>query len=304
VEADALDELDVIIARKDKDDEAEENIHFLISALRNVPQVNSIEIDSQNPFRNTILRKVWDEYSLEAYRPQFYPQNRFLKVLHAARMAGLNVHHFSHGQLSLSFFEASGLENGFTLHEDMRGLKSLELVISDHHDVFSTDQRALIRLRELLSAIPALENLSVYFEMSESVSLNFLPATPTGMLRYLTLSSISVDPVRLLALLDGHASTLSRLRLGNVEIPQGQGSWRNFLEDLRTSFGNKLEKFQICGMMRSTDGDGEQWVLWPRYDKDWNVLEKERSPRTRELEDFVLRGGPWPMVASDTFPFP
>lgn len=28
-----------------------------------------------------------------------------------------------------------------------------------------------------------------------------------------------------------------------------------------------------------------------------------KSPRTKEIEDFVLRGGPWPMVAADSFPF-
>lgn len=305
-ETDALEELDTIIERKDKDDKTERNNSFLVSALRVVPQVNSIEIESQSPFLHPILRKVWEEYSLEAYRPQPYRENQFLRVLHAARMAGLTTQHFGHDQLLSSYFADGALEreDGFTLHDDISSLKSLELTVSDHQGLFSTDGRAVIQLRELIFATPRLENLSLNFEILESISLDFLPTTPTGALRSLSLSSITVDPVKLLAFLEGHASTLKRLRLRFVNIPPGQGSWRNFLDDLKNSFGHKLEKFQMSGMVRSVDGDGEQWLLWPRYDLDWNVLEKERNPRTRELEDFVLREGSWPMVSTDTFPFP
>jgi hypothetical protein len=303
-EADALEELDVIIARRDNDDEKERHKFFLISALRVVPQVNSIEIESRSPFRNLILRKVWEEYALEAYRPHASRENQLLKVLCAAKTAGLNLDHFSHDQLLSSCFEDGDLGSGLTLHEDLSSLKSLELVISDHQGVFSTGGRAAIQLRELISAIPALENLSVNFEILGPIPPDFLPANPIGTLRSLTLSSIAVDPINFLALLEHHASTLKKLRLTSANIAQGLGSWQGFLDELRKLFGNQLEKFQICGMVRSVDGNGEQWLLWPRYDKDWNVLENERSPRTRELEDYVVRGGPWPMIATDSFPFP
>ncbi|KAG0652173.1 hypothetical protein D0Z07_1322, partial [Hyphodiscus hymeniophilus] len=297
-EADALEELDKFTTRKDRDDQIEDTIDFLISALKSVPQVNSIEIKSRNLFENGLLRKVWEEYSLEAYRLQ---QHQTWKVLSAARTAGLNVHHFSHDQLISSCFEDRGsLRSEPMGRQDITSLKSLKLVISDHQGILSSaDGAALIRLRGLLSAIKSLETLSITFEVLGSISLDFLPVSTTSALRSLTLSSFSLDPTKLLAFLEGHASTLRNLRLGWVDIPQGQGKWRDFLDDVRTLLGNTLAKFQVSGMLRSVDGDGEQWLLWPQYDAEWSVLEKQNSPRTKELEVFVLRDGPWPMVASD-----
>ena len=304
-EVDALDELDMIIERKDEDDLVEGDESFLISALKVVPQVKSINIESQNPFSHSILRKVWQEYSLEAFRPQPRRESQFLKVLHAVRISGLITQHFSHDQLMSTCFADGALEreHGFTLHDDISTLKSLKLDISDHQGLFSRDGRAVIQLRELLSASPVLENLSVNFATLDSISLEFLPTTSAGTLQSLSLFSITIDPGKLLAFLEGHASTLKRLQLKFVNIPQGLGSWRGFLEDLRETFGHTLEKFQLSGMVRSVDGDGEQWLLWPRYDQDWILLENERTPKTEELENFVLKGGPWPMVADDTFPF-
>jgi hypothetical protein len=302
-EAEALEELDMMIARRDKDDMDEKDESLLVSALRVVPQVHSIEIRSRNPFRNLILRKVWEEYALEAY-PQWHQYYQLRRVLSAAKRAGLQIHHFSHDQLKSSCFENDDMTRESTLYEDINTLKSLDLVVSDHPGVFSSDERAAMRLHQLLRAIPALEHLSIKFEILGAVPLDYLPATATAGLRSLTLSSVPVDPVRFLALLGSMVSTLKRLSLRSFDIPQDRGSWRDLLGNLRDLIGDKLEKFQLFGMITSVDGDWEQWILSPRYDEDWNVLPEERSPRGKEIEDFVLRRGPWPMVASDSFSFP
>jgi hypothetical protein len=302
-EAAALEELDEVTLQKYKDREEEKDKTLLVSALRVVPQVNSIEIQSRNPFQDSILRKVWEEYAVEAHLSR---KNQIQTVLSAAKIAGLKIQHFSHDQLLSSSFEEDDLMGDCTLYEDINRLKSLELVISDHKEVFSTDLRAALRLRRLIEAISALGNLSVNFQILEAIPLDFLPTTATGMLRSLTLSSISVDPIQLLSLLEGHASTLKRLHLRSADIPQGRGTWRMLLDDIRNLLGDKLEKFQVSGMLRSVDGDGEHWLLCSLYDEKWNVLQDPKmpkSPRTKEIEDFVLRGGPWPMVAADSFPF-
>ena len=302
-EADALEELDSIIARKDKDDEAERDIGFLLAALRYAPQISSLNFNSANPFQHPILRKVWQEYSLEAYRSQAHPEQQQLwKVCYAARIAGLKIDHLSHDQLLSSSLSNGCL--GLRCTEDIKHLKSLELVVSDFEGELSVDGTALSQLRYLLSIIPALENLNMKFEVLGSNSLDFLPVRSTWTLRSLRLWSFCLDPVKLLIFLDGHKSTLRRVCLGWIDIPQGMGTCRDFLDHLKMSFGNTLEKFQISGMMRSGDGDGVQWLLRPRYDDEWNVLPNEKSSRGKELEDYVLRGGPWPMVASDAFPFP
>jgi hypothetical protein len=305
-EAAALGELDEIERQMLEDRRAERDRSLLISALRVVPQANSIEIQTRNPFRNPILRKVWEEYAVEAYIQEEFQKIILLIVLPAAKDAGLKIQHFSHDQLLSSGFGGHNVFGYTTLYDDFSSLKSLELVVSDHKGVFSTDERAPLRLRRLIEATPALEHLSLSFEILESIPLDFIPTPSTGTLRSLTLSSVSIDPVTFLALLECHGSTLKRLRLRSVDINQGHGSWRGLLEDLRNMFGDKLEKFQVSGMVRSIDGDGEQWLLWPRYDDKWNVFQEgrmPRSPRTKEIEDFVLRRGPWPMVAADTFPF-
>jgi hypothetical protein len=53
-------------------------------------------------------------------------------------------------------------------------------------------------------------------------------------------------------------------------------------------------------MIRSLDHVEETWLFFPVYDEEWRVLEKvPRNRRTKEVEDFVIRGGGWPMVEGD-----
>lgn len=299
----ALDELDVTIAQKDQDDKEERRESRLMLALRGAPQVNSIKIECRNPFQNPILRKVWEEYALEAYRTVNSRPDQLLGVISAAVQVGLPIEHFIHDQLLSSCFENDDLVSSVLLWEELRGLKSLNLVISDLDATFSADDRAVERLRQWISSFPALEDLSVHFETLDAIPTSFLSKMATGTLHVLSLGSVSVEPVEFTAFLEGNLWTLKRLRLRFVDIPQGHGTWQEFLENLRDLSGDKLEKFQLSGMVRSVDGESEQWLLWSRYDEKWNVMPKERSPRTREIEDFVLRGGAWPMVPSDSMVF-
>lgn len=304
-EQEALDELDVIISQKEIDEKEERKESRLVSAMRGVPLVNSIAIETRNPFRNPILRKVWEEYALEAYRNlrSRQAQNQLLRVLSAAAQAGLPIRHFSHDQLLSSCFQNDDLIMNVKRCNLLQMVENLSLNISDLDGVFSADDQAVDRLRQLLSSFLTVEHLSVSFEALESLPLSILPTAETCKLKSLTISSISIEPIPFLSLLKDHASTLKRLRLRSGSISQGHGSWRVLLEDLRNMFGDKLEKFQVSGMLRSVDGDGEQWLLRPHYDDEWNVLPSEKTPRTREIEEFVLRGGLWPMVAADSIPF-
>jgi hypothetical protein len=67
------------------------------------------------------------------------------------------------------------------------------------------------------------------------------------------------------------------------------------LEDLRDKFGPQLRKFQLSG--RNEGGrHGDRWQLWPIYKFDWtDETITDRTEATRNIEDFVLRNGPWPM---------
>jgi hypothetical protein len=86
-----------------------------------------------------------------------------------------------------------------------------------------------------------------------------------------------------------------------ADLPTGSGSWREFLEEVRDHFGSTLEKFQLAGMVRNLETEDGHWMLFPIYDDEWMPVVTARNARTKELEDFVLRDGHWPMVASDMY---
>lgn len=54
------------------------------------------------------------------------------------------------------------------------------------------------------------------------------------------------------------------------------------------------------GMIHSLDHEEETWLFIPCYDDEWRACkEVPRNRRTKEVEDFVIRGGGWPMVEAD-----
>jgi hypothetical protein len=303
----ALEELEEIHGQMTTDTNDDNTLVLALQTLK--CSVEAVEIQTRNPFRNPILRKVWDEYAMEAYRRVQWEQDLLSLVLPATQKAGMSIRHFSHDQLlsshlSVDTFASANYLKGTPLVGYGDSLRSLKLVISDHDGIFSTHEEIYkARLRKLLESFPALEHLSLRIEMLGSLGIDFFPTSSTATLRSLALSSISVNPATLIAVLESHMATLKRLRLHYADIPHGQGSWKALLEEMRDLIGDRLEKFQLCGFVRSED-ENEQWLLQPIYDEEWDVLKWENSPRalrTKELEDFLLRRGPWPMFATDTF---
>jgi hypothetical protein len=55
-------------------------------------------------------------------------------------------------------------------------------------------------------------------------------------------------------------------------------------------------------VLKSHDGD-ETWFFGPIYTEDWEVAKKETFFVTnrwrKDVEDYVLRDGPWPIVEED-----
>jgi hypothetical protein len=290
----ALDELDLMIERKSLDNLHERDKGWLISALGQVPQVQTIQIVCQNPFQHRILRKVWEEFELETYQSGQL-QNQLLTILVAVMETGLKIRSLSHAQLTSSFF-AEDTEVPEQVYTGLNSLETLSLVISDLQHNFSSSDEPNSRLRSLISSAPALESLSIKFESLLPIPLDFLPDPAICSLHTLSLVGISLEPVKLSSFVDGDISTLRRLRVGVAEIPVGHGSWRSFLDDLRDK--SSLEKFQIYGMIRALDFP-EAWLLWPIYNDEWEDVRNLRNTRTKEIEDFVVRGGPWPMHESD-----
>jgi len=123
-------------------------------------------------------------------------------------------------------------------------------------------------------------------------------------LETLTLSGVSLLPEPFFAFLDANRLTLRRLGLRMIALPEGASSFQAFLETLRDRFGESLEKFQLTGIISSRDNEKEAWLLFPCYDDEWRpTKEHRRNVRTKGIEGFVIRGGPWPMLESDSLDF-
>jgi len=304
-EQQALGELDIMIERRTLDDVQERDRDSLVRAFRQTPRVNSVEVTCPNPFRHRLLRKVWDEYAMETYRSSQLHQGsrQLVDILSAAQEAGLEIQHVGHNQLTSYFFTGEGDLISSNMYAYLSRLKSLSLTISDIQLEFLPDNAAIIRLRKLISISPELENIHVKFESLFPISLDFLSATqrsPTK-LRTLALIGVSMNPARFFSFLEMQVD-LRYLSINSAELGEGNGTWKDFLEEIRVRFGRTLEKFQLAGVLKSVDPGGETWLLPPIYKEDWTepvspVL--RNSARTKEVENFVLRGWLWPMTHED-----
>lgn len=87
----ALDELDAVIKQRDLDAEQDEDQDILISALKQVPRVGAIKFICQNPFTHQILRKSWEEYTLEAFQSSESQNFQLARILATAKKAGITV---------------------------------------------------------------------------------------------------------------------------------------------------------------------------------------------------------------------
>jgi hypothetical protein len=225
-------------------------------------------------------------------------------ILSATKEAGLEIHHIGHDQLTSYYFTGERDIMSPDIYAHLSKLKSLRFTVSDVPLEFLPNNVAITRLRKLISASPELENLYIKFESLFPISLDFLPVTrplPTR-LRTLTLFGVSMDTIRFLSFLEMQIDTLKYLSINSAELVEGNGTWEDFLEEMRDKFGSTLEKFQLAGVLRSAEAGGGTWLLSPIYKEDWTDLVysvHRNSGRTRDVEDFVLRSGPFPMTDED-----
>ena len=301
-EQEALEELDAIIERRHLDDEQERDRDSLIHAFRQAPRVTTLDVVCPNPFKHRILRKVWEEYNMETYRSLRSQRgsSQLVDILAAAKQAGLEIQHMGHDQLTSFFF--SGEEDLVTpdIYRYLNGLKSLHLTICDQPQEFLSNGIASTRLRKRISASPNLENVYIKFELLLPIPLDFLPQTlpcPTK-LHTLSLSGVSMDTAQFFSFLGRQVDSLRRLSIMGELV---DGSWKALLEAIRDKFGSTLEKFQVSGVLKSLEADGETWMLLPIYKADWTDFYStfRDTRRTKDIEDFVLRGRDWPMTKED-----
>ncbi|CAL3964715.1 unnamed protein product [Diplocarpon coronariae] len=330
----ALSELDTLIART-VSSPIPESTALLTLAFRSIPHLQTLHISRPNPFTHPLLRRVWDEYSLETYRHAQMRQGpqRLLNILSAAQEADIVLRHFRHEQFNSNFFLASPW---FYADEDpiqpvpwnfgahLHALRSLHLVVNDvlislaalafaanGSGNANENSSSSTAVHQMISATPHLEELSIKFQSQHRVPFDFVPgpgpgvAAPLASLHSFTLSGVPIDAARYLAFLTAHAATLRRLCIANVELRGGEGGWKAFLERVRDvvgagAAGGRLERFQLAGLVKWAEPDGETWLLWPIYREDWAEAElyaKER--RTRDVERFVVDGAEWPMGEGD-----
>lgn len=165
-------------------------------------------------------------------------------------------------------------------------------------------------LKSLIFKSPHLESLTLTFEILGTKDLTFLeplpehvpePAIPMNSLHTLAFSGVTISN-SFFTYLAYHRNTLKRFSIHFADIPRWDTmTWRDFLERLRDEYGSTLEKFQLSGLVRERADGGECWMIYRLYDDYWESVERsDRNARAKELEDFVIRGGPWPLTAEDT----
>jgi len=195
----------------------------------------------------------------------------------------------------------------------LKNLKFLKLVISDVPGLFTEPgfEMANFYLRLLISNSP-LQSLSLRFEVLGAVPMAFLEPDPSlevpapnpllTTLHTLSISGIAISPKPFMTLLA--QNPLRRLSILNTTLAPGV-LWRDFLTILRDQFSATLQNFHLAGMIVGWSADGEEvnWMLFPAYTDEWRPVVTPRNVRTKEIEDFVLRGGYWPMTASDALDF-
>jgi hypothetical protein len=288
---DALDEIDAVTKQRQVDEILADDIDALALALRLVPRVDEIRIECPNLSEHMVLRKAWDECKLEIYSNTLLGNhsNQLVSLLLASRKAELKIRHLYHSQLCSALFTAQNdlLQN--EVYSFLGELQSLGLVIYD--------AGVLVALGEVLSSLRCLESLFVEFARGRHLPLDLVQLPLTSRLHDLWLKGLFLIAPKLFSFLEQQGCTVRRLSISSAWLREDEASnnWRSFLGDLRDKFGPQLRKFQLSGI----NGGGRQggwWQLWPIYKSDWtDETITDRTEATRNIEDFVLRNGTWPM---------
>ncbi|CZR54454.1 uncharacterized protein PAC_04338 [Phialocephala subalpina] len=296
----SLDEIDAVIELRKLENKVLSH-GYLRQAFGTVPRLHTIKFTSPNPFQQHLLRKVWDEYNLTAYRtirrgPGYLKLSHIFSVINGIR--GLNVEHFTHELCTPTSlqFDIRRRESAW-----LHGLRIVNLTINNVRGPRDWAINPSISLSDLFITNLNLEELSLKFESLERIPLDFLPTDKQGCLKTLSLATVAIEPTSFLSFLSFNSSSLKRLSIANSEMADQQFTWQGFLEQIRAA-DLKLEKFQLSGMIRS---ETEVWLQWPIYDADWKPFEsgtfvgkrtkvEVSSERTQQIEDFLLGKGNWP----------
>lgn len=305
-EQEALDELDAMIIQRGNDELFRRYYQdSMVRHLGFLPRVNTVEILCRNLFKCRLLRKVFDEYSLETYLKTYDGASiQFCEILGSAQRAGLKIQHFKHDQLLAKLFDGLRAQPRRDLTFLLQNLESLHLTISDVLEVFAFSPTATTALRNILDSLPKLQTLFLKFEGLLPPNLGFLPKTTLPNLHTISLVNVSLDLEIFFSLFERHADTLRRIRLSSVDISFGHGSLSNFLAKLKENVGPKVEKFQLSSLLQSYENN-EAWFLKPIYNDDWTDASNVKGPfptgdRWRKnVEDYILRNGPWPIEEAD-----
>jgi hypothetical protein len=283
----------------------------LYKAFKCLHRLHAIDFAFSTPFKHPLLREICAETVVEAYEtPRFDIWTTHLKnVLFAASEAGLDIQHFTYSQLPSSLFITAHNELLDEICQHLSGLRSLSLTINDGSDNNSTQSisfqnNAVRMLDRFTSSFPGLEALSLRFTGVDQVPLAIFPVDMAGRLHTLSLMEVSISSATLLPFLELHKTTLRRLSLGHVKLQDRGLTCQRFLEDLKILFTSfRLEKFEFWGQVTCSRHTEPAWWLQSIYENDWEDKLDQGQPssnqKTKQLEKFVLRNGPWPMTEDD-----
>ncbi|KAH8658657.1 hypothetical protein BGZ60DRAFT_415273 [Tricladium varicosporioides] len=296
----ALDELDAFIEQRKLDEIVRKNRGSLEAAFRVVPWLNTIIIACENDFKDPLLRKVWNEFSLETYRYNLFQMG---EVMCTANRAGLTIEHLSHQAAIGAMFGPVGRNpNKLAFCSAATSLKSLDYNITELQLNFELGEMFSMPLKTHLLSMPLLEELSLKFNTLHPVGVRFLSSITFPNLHSLTLNGVNLRTEILFSFLERHRHTLKRLRFKNAGIIEPDQCWKTYLEKIKEMLGGQLEKFEISGTLRSKGEEDIAWFFWPIYEPDWSECEEsvKAIPRPvgssrKDVEDYVIRGGVSPI---------
>ncbi|KAG9239785.1 hypothetical protein BJ875DRAFT_479205 [Amylocarpus encephaloides] len=276
---------------------------MIARALASVPRIESIKLVYKYPFQEELLEVLWEEGGSEKYVKCCNNIQSFYNAVAAFR-GGLTSLRMEHRDTQvLEFQQAEMLNPQPRFLGGLTQLKTLYISpsaaqISDHDRMAATTI-----LCNLLESLRNLEDLSLKFEvLPRYVTLDFLPATLLPNLHSLTLSNIILSHTPLFPFLDRQARTLKRIRFHNIARANALEPWQEFFTHMKGHVGG-IEKMEIAGVLWNQGR--EPWNFWPIYEEDWEDAQEVSKefgggPWRKDVEDFLLRDGKWPVHAGNT----
>ncbi|KAK4189271.1 hypothetical protein QBC35DRAFT_514155 [Podospora australis] len=306
------------------------------AALRRLPNLKALEVTfNKSPHTADGLGDLFEHYDLQACRIQdddiaVETVTTVISALQNTRLDSLTVDHLP----LRTFASPRARKIWFGSQAVFGNLSRLDLVITVPNDLGpSRLQRAVLSLGEVLQLSPNLTDLRLGFRRyprhgSQKFHVQFDALFKNHLtlkkLKNLKLECMSCTETDLKQFLLRHSSTLERLRLGGrgLEawggISLSEGRWKSFFTSLRGKL-TALKRLHLQGDFESGRlvRFKEKWAFRASTDEDWNPLDgPEFSGRdrpgdwvgynqdSRELEKFLIDGGPWPILWGPAFTTP